>query len=237
MRIVAIGDIHGRDSWKHIVRLESKNPFDYIVFVGDYFDSREGILPQQQKDNFKEIIQFKNQNKDKVILLLGNHDYHYLRTTKETYSGFQQFQKTDISELLHDAIDNGLIEICFQIENILFSHAGITKTWCLNNNIDFDDIENSINELFIYKPNSFKFTLGNNFSTTGDDIEQSPIWVRPYSLNKDCLNGYIHVVGHTAQDEIVITDNIVLIDVLHKSIEYLVIDNLKFRIKKINVIK
>ena len=36
MKLVAIGDIHGRDIWKQIVETEQPNT---VVFVGDYFDS------------------------------------------------------------------------------------------------------------------------------------------------------------------------------------------------------
>jgi predicted phosphodiesterase len=37
MKIVAIGDIHGRDYWKQII--EQEQDADVFVFVGDYFDS------------------------------------------------------------------------------------------------------------------------------------------------------------------------------------------------------
>ena len=35
-KLVAIGDVHGRNTWKQIV--EQEQP-DTVVFVGDYFDS------------------------------------------------------------------------------------------------------------------------------------------------------------------------------------------------------
>ena len=80
MRILAIGDIHGRDSWKDII---NDNVFDKVVFLGDYFDSREEISGAKQLYNFKEILQFKKYNIDKVVLLVGNHEFHYLKTIYE----------------------------------------------------------------------------------------------------------------------------------------------------------
>jgi hypothetical protein len=80
VRILAIGDIHGRDSWKDII---NDNVFDKVVFLGDYFDSREEISGAKQLYNFKEILQFKKYNIDKVVLLVGNHEFHYLKTIYE----------------------------------------------------------------------------------------------------------------------------------------------------------
>jgi predicted phosphodiesterase len=146
MKVIAIGDIHGRTVWKDIVEKET---FDKVIFIGDYFDTHEKISPEQQKTNFKEIITYKKAHMDKVVLLLGNHDFHYLRDANETYSGYQMWHKTDIGEMLHAAIDQNLMKMCHSVGFVLFSHAGITKTWCENNLVDQGEfVEDSINELF-----------------------------------------------------------------------------------------
>ena len=230
MKIIAIGDTHGRSKWKQIA---SNEEFDKLVFIGDYFDSREGILPHDQKDNFKDIVAYKKANMDKVVLLFGNHDYHYLRSTNESYSGFQEWQKTDIGELLHSAIDDGLMQMCYAHQNLLFSHAGVTKTWCENNLIPPSTIVGSINELFKYKPNSFQFTSGKNYSSYGDDVEQSPIWVRPTSLEADAVYRYIQVVGHTTQDKIELSDDVIYIDTIGTSGEYFIWEDFKTSVGKI----
>jgi len=230
MRIIALGDTHGRTDWKQITTNET---FDKVVFIGDYFDTHEDISPEQQKENFKEIIAYKKANMEKVVLLFGNHDYHYLRTTNETYSGYQQWQKTDIQELLHPAIDAGLLQMCFVADNLLFCHAGITQTWCKNNLLnETAPLDDLVNALFKYKPNSFKFTSGRNHSPYGDDVEQSPIWVRPNSLLRDRIEGFIQVVGHTTQNKLVITDDVILIDTLGTSGEYLIWDNFQLSVGK-----
>jgi len=38
MRIIALGDTHGRTDWKQITARER---FDKVVFIGDYFDTHE----------------------------------------------------------------------------------------------------------------------------------------------------------------------------------------------------
>jgi len=59
MKILGIGDIHGRDTWKDILDQD----FDLAVFVGDYFDSFD-ITAVEQIFNFEEIIRAKQQASD-----------------------------------------------------------------------------------------------------------------------------------------------------------------------------
>ncbi len=212
--------MHGNPVWKQIMNTERP---DLTIFMGDYFDTKAGIPPHKQKDNFCDIIAFKKANRKNVILLFGNHDFHYLASTHDHYSGFQPFHKADISEMLHKAIDMGLIQMCYIHENLLFTHAGVTKTWLQKTfgASSISDLDAELNMLFRYKPNAFKFTKGKNHSDTGDDICQTPIWVRPKSLREDRIDGYIQIVGHTVQDELVIKKNLIFIDTLNSSGQYL----------------
>jgi predicted phosphodiesterase len=220
MKTVVLGDTHGRVTWKDIV---AKNiDFDKLVFLGDFWDTHDNISQLQQIENFKDIIVFKKANIDKVILLFGNHDYHYLKTTYEHYSGYTRKHADKVTELLHEALDTGLLQMCHIEGNYLCSHAGITKTWCKDNNVDLLNVEQSINDLFKHKPHAFSFNMGSNFDRTGDDICQPPIWVRPRSLFKDKIDNFIQIVGHTTVEQIVITENYpILIDALGTTGEYL----------------
>lgn len=234
MRVIAIGDTHGRTDWKQIV---SNTEFDKCVFIGDYFDTHEEISVEQQKSNFADLIEYKKANMDKVVLLFGNHDYHYLRSVNETYSGFQGWHhKVHISEMLDNALDADLMQMCFTYNNYIFTHAGVTKTWLMNNGYtDEEPIESFINDLFKYKPLSFGFTEGINYSPYGDDVCQTPIWVRPQSLYIDCLDNFIQVVGHTEQEQLKIIDNkIVLIDTIGTSGQFLCINDGEMSILEIS---
>ena len=54
MKIIVIGDIHGRTCWHDIVK---KNPdADKIIFLGDYVSTHEDIQSGQQCDNLFNII-------------------------------------------------------------------------------------------------------------------------------------------------------------------------------------
>ena len=243
MKIVAIGDIHGRDIWEKIV--EDNQDADLFVFVADYFDSFD-VPVSLQLYNFKNILEFKRNNMERVILLFGNHDYHYLDcvSTKDKYSGYQWAHAYDIRFVLDEALREGLLQMCYIHNNYLFSHAGVSMKW-LKINIDeydesFHSLENSklleqtINDYFKYKPSVFKFAMGSNFDEFGDDITQSPIWIRPYSLKQNGLDNYIHVVGHTysvcKNYGIELDNNVLVIDNLPN--EYVtIIDD------KINIIK
>jgi predicted phosphodiesterase len=223
MKIVAVGDTHGRNLWKTISTIESDA--DKFIFIGDYFDSREEISASEQIDNFKEILTFKKQNPDKVVLLIGNHDFHYLKGCGETYSGYQQYAAMDINEVLQPALTSGHMQICYIHDEFIFTHAGLTNTWCENNEIDLYNIEESVNVRFMKNMESFKFEYGENLDRSGDDVTQSPIWVRIPSLFRDMVKGFTYVVGHTTVKEMHMASNIVAIDCLSTSNEYLVIQN------------
>jgi len=225
MKIVAIGDIHGRSVWKEIV--DSNHDADKIVFIGDYFDTHENIKVVEQIHNFREIIEFKTKNLDRVVLLVGNHDFHYMRSIDEHYSGYNGNHALDIQIVLHEAIDKKYLQMSSFNSGYLFTHAGVTDTWfnrVFGNRVDIEngvEVELVINDAFEYKPWLFKFTVGSSFSPYGDDITQTPIWVRPRSLNMDRLGKFIQVVGHTTQKSLVVTDSVILIDTLGTSGEYL----------------
>ena len=86
MKYVCIGDIHGRTVWKEII---DNNPNSVFIFMGDYLDPySEDITDLDAIENFKEIINFKINNPE-TILLIGNHDAQYLFYPKfEVNNGF-----------------------------------------------------------------------------------------------------------------------------------------------------
>jgi hypothetical protein len=157
-KIMSIGDIHGRDSWKsHIFgsnlnyeswRREADNDIvsfmadqypilqslDKIVFIGDYVDSFT-IGNVDMLRNLEEIIHFKKTYPEKVVLLLGNHDIQYF-VPYQSCSGYRPEMQYDFEKLFRDNID--LFQICFYYETkfvsgnpwrTLWTHAGVTQGW------------------------------------------------------------------------------------------------------------
>lgn len=237
MKIVAIGDIHGKTIWKDIV--EKEKDADKIVFVGDFLDTFENISRDAQVRNLKEVLEYKRENPEQIVILVGNHDYHYLPEVSRLgiyYSGFQGSILHMVTHLFSDSILNKEIVGCYLYDNVLFTHAGVTKTWCENYYVNYDNLEESINNLLINNISSFGFQYSDKrFSVNpyGDDIFQSPTWVRPESLIIDKLDDYIQVVGHTRMNSITLTDSVYFIDCLDSAGEYLVYEDGKFKYESV----
>lgn len=229
-KIIVLGDTHGRNKWEKILKKE--HDATKVVFLGDFFDSFD-VSFNTQVENFMNILSLKKSSPDKVVLLLGNHDFHYLPYVTEHYSGYQHENRNRIGALVDNAIEDGLIQVCYSYNEWVFTHAGITKTWLKNSGGDIKNIEKSINEMFLIHPNYFFFNEGINHSNCGDDITQSPLWVRPRSLNEDRIPKFKQVVGHTHQKHIENYYDIYFIDTLEYGNEYLIINNEKPEIGKI----
>ncbi len=220
MKLIAIGDTHGQDDWKRLIEQET---FDKIVFMGDYFDAWK-IEAEQQLTNFLDILAYKKVNPDKVVLLFGNHDLHYLSALQEYYSGYQEGMRYEFEVAINLALDYDYAQMCYEYEGYLFSHAGFTKWWLNKNRIPENDIERAVNELFKRDKTPFCFNKRSR-NPYGDCITQGPVWVRPNSLKSDLIDGYRQVVGHTVQNKIRLNDSIICIDTLQTSKEYLIIEN------------
>ena len=229
MKIIVIGDVHGHDSWKRVLAREN-NEFDKIVFLGDYLD---GFNTSKEKirENFYEILKFKEEQGDKCILLLGNHDWHYV-SFGERYSGWSNDTFRWANLAVKDCLENETIKILHREDDILFTHAGITKTWM---RYWFESDNPNKLQFINYKdlsPKVLNFTYGDSFSEYGDTVYSSPIWVRPASLLKDKIDGFKQVVGHTMMNTLANQDEVWFCDTMPR--EYLVIEDNKFIIKNLN---
>ncbi len=227
MKTVIIGDIHGRDCWKSIIANEAP---DRVIFIGDYFDSYNEYTAAEQMYNFQEIIDWKQSIQSEVIMLIGNHDYHYMRGITEHYSGYQSGARTAIEQLLEDNKEH--LQMCYQMGIFIFTHAGISKEWMLLHGWDGEQyVSDFVNDLWEYKPRAFKFA---GLDPYGDSIISSPIWIRPDALQRanynDFKSKYIQVVGHTQQNQIdrkgkSTGGRYYYIDTLGTSGEYMIIDD------------
>lgn len=232
MKIIAIGDIHGRHSWAKIVAKEELST-DKIIFVGDYFDTFAKISPATQIENFEMILEYKRQFPDKVVMLLGNHDFHYI-VDGEKYSGYQDEAAEAIGAVVKAAIDTGDLVVAHQEGAFLFTHAGVSQTWAMNCGIDMNNPVEEINLLLEHSKDSFRFSRADS-SGYGESIWQSPIWIRPDSLIKDMPPGYTQVVGHSTQPkgiDLSRGDNLILIDTLGVD-QYLIIEDAAMSVGKI----
>jgi hypothetical protein len=95
--------------------------------LGDYLDPYTEILQNNLIDNLKEIIQLKKERGDDVILLLGNHDFHYLDLNIYPYCRFDN----EIEEAAHALFSENrdLFLFAYQENKHIFTHAGISEKW------------------------------------------------------------------------------------------------------------
>lgn len=211
MKTIVLGDIHGRSAWADILKAEQP---DRVIFLGDYMDSFD-VKPEDQIENLYKILDVKN-----AIRCIGNHDFHYLTNDNdERYSGFNLSIKRIIQPILKEAVEENKIVPLFVEDKIIYSHAGVSKFW-LTNISNVNKVEDINNETFDYDTLRFNYLKG--YNPYGDTLSQGPIWIRPASLFKDQLDGYIQIVGHTPTRKIIQEGNLFLCDCLeHGDGEYL----------------
>lgn len=199
MKKIVIGDIHGRELWRDIVAREEDA--DKIIFLGDYVDTHENITPIQQVENLRRICKFASSRKDQVVLLLGNHDYHYLPGIDEHCSGYQPMMKMSFEYEYRKY--NHLFKLAYQDEmGYLYTHAGLTNTFYHNLTSEkpiagADSPARILNKFFKQNYRGFGFYPG-DLSGYGKDKRQSCIWVRPQALVNDFFPVPKQFVGHTS---------------------------------------
>lgn len=104
-KILIIPDVHGRTFWKYAI--DNIDKYDKVIFLGDYLDPYfwEVISFDFAISNFKEIIKFKRDNMDKVILLKGNHDWHYISLQFMNCSRLNYGKRSEMNQLFQDNSD------------------------------------------------------------------------------------------------------------------------------------
>ena len=197
-KVLVVPDIHGRKFWK-----EPCNKWDgQIIFLGDYHDPYNWQCSNHDSlVNLYELVNFYNNNTDRCVFLLGNHDCSYVGSMITCRYDAQQAK--EVATLLRQL---PMKPIYIQ-NNIIFSHAGTTQDWLRYNNIGIDDLlqfhwdDTRLNQVSAFRGGYNKYS--------------SPTWcdVREYDSSVK-LNGYYQVFGHTQLElEPIITDKFACLDV------------------------
>lgn len=214
MKTLVIGDLHGRTQWKFITANED---YDKVVFLGDYFDSHENVTHADQIKNFEDLLTFKSDSPDKVVMLYGNHDHSYY--CGERCSGYNPEYADKISEVLKEADQLSYLQAVYVQDDIIMSHAGVSKYWLQNIACLESPTEITLKDLSIF---NFNYATGVDYY--GDTVSQSPIWIRTKSLVSNPLEGYKQIVGHTPYlKPIVFNDTIYCNDLM--PIYYIMVEN------------
>jgi hypothetical protein len=222
-RIMTIGDVHGRDTWKFMTHDSSyefeqwaimiengadpnddlfKNDypytgFDKIIFIGDYVDSFD-VDNTRMKKNLEDIILFKKSLPDRVILLWGNHDVQYF-IKDQICSGYRPEMQWDLEILFRD--NRNLFQLAYQEEDYLWTHAGLTKPILKGLIKQYEFLRDLKSESEVLNM-AFEMQVPEIFAVDsasgGWSMFGGPLWVRPTQLQEYGVDLH-QVVGHTPQ--------------------------------------
>lgn len=198
MSVIVIGDVHGTKHWKKIID-DNKKANDLIVFLGDYVDSYT-VSPKDCYYNLIDIFNYKKENSN-VYILVGNHDYHYMKFDTDKYSGYNRTYAEEYYNLYKNNLDYMSICLIKTINNkkYIFSHAGVSYNFLNEHNITLEQL----NDLWKNNPSVFGFNH-KCLDVYGNSSIQSPLWIRPQALIYNSIIGYKQVVGHTNFDKPII---------------------------------
>ena len=213
--MLVIWDVHWKTSWKDLVKNQS---WDKVIFLWDYVDSFF-VDDKQMVSNLKEIIKFKRDNPENVILLLWNHDIQYIWDWNRCSWRRQQIAPI-LKIIFEDNIE--LFKICHQEEGInwktyLFSHAGFTEWWeeRIHNEIDKNAFTwegyDSYNKLLHSRWRQLLFICW--ISRWGKNRYGWPLWAdKNDTLEGWKIEGYIQIVWHTMVPKIIDAGHIIYCD-------------------------
>ena len=228
-KILIIPDVHGRDFWKEPVKKVLEDTNAHIVYIGDYTDGYHTEwgsnfdYRQHTVDNFKEIIEIKKQNSDRITLLLGNHDCGYAISDTICSSRMDRTHLSELKELFRE--NRELFQIAEECDiagrHLIFSHAGILKGW--TRSVWGDEVDDTDFNVVSRLNNAWLDNDWNILDRLGDyDIYRgwggyqygSPVWsdIRSWvRVTPDETYGF-NIVGHTQLDRQLVLDQIADLD-------------------------
>lgn len=197
MLVNIIPDVHGDNIWKYFI----DESCDKIIFLGDYVDSFT-IQNSIMINNLLDIIEFKKQNEDKVILLWGNHDIQYLYYPESEYqcSGIRPEIAFTFKHIFKE--NEHLFQYAYQYKNWIFTHAGIQNNWfhdrfkgnpLINIADQLNNPNNRNQKESLYQVGYMRGGMKHNVGGI--------LWCDKQELKKP-LEGFNQVVGHTQVSEI-----------------------------------
>lgn len=221
MRMLVIPDVHLRDwMFDDADKLLQNGVVEGAVILGDLVDDwGQETNVAQYKKTLDRALKFQKDYPD-ALWCKGNHDMAYLWSVPcSGTSRFLAAQDAAISGLCDlyyegtddddKSIDKPMVAFVHKVDNVLFSHAGISRIFALENtenDKEYNDIDYAMNMINSMDENKL----------WNDD---SPIWLRPqayyagYALDMYKPRTFLQVVGHSPMKEITKEKNLISCDV------------------------
>ena len=199
--LVIIPDVHGRPFWREAVRLRPEEEF---IFLGDYLDPYpdEGITGDEALEGLLKVIDLKKRNPDRVTLLWGNHDLHYMYP--EMMGSRYDFGNAERNARIfwdNQTLFKMAYETVAAGKRFLFSHAGVGMGWIMQNfpALQAEEVNATLlNDLVGYP--AFMSALEDVSSYRGGDKKYgSMIWadIHEQADLENQFPGVIQVFGHS----------------------------------------
>ena len=218
-KLLLISDIHGRTFWKEAVE-KYTDMVDKVIIFGDEVDPYpwEGYTRKDAINALKDVIEYKQKNNNKVILLWGNHALQYVAKGFYTRSRYDSSNAYHIEEMFrsHRSFFQLAHEELIGDKRYLFTHAGLQIGWYKKHEKLIGELTvNGINHL-LGIPSGIKALCEASWSRGGWDQFGSIVWndvTDCWSHVNDELPWDRQVFGHSQQEEHpIITDTHVCLD-------------------------
>ncbi|KAF1296612.1 hypothetical protein BAU15_14825 [Enterococcus sp. JM4C] len=212
-KVLLVGDLHLKS--KVILPIVEETIEQYeveqVVMLGDYLDDWNCSQDSQLYwEELTFLVRWKNKIERsgvKVVTLLGNHDAPYLTGELRNYSLNKAFdidsKKLSIDDVISDKLMELGVQIAYQLDDFLVSHAGYhqgqpLEKWHLRkltlSDLDLRNVKELENRISTYRG--------------GYSLNPSPLWTDFYELIEFCNPKYPkQIVGHTPQKHIVLKTN------------------------------
>lgn len=201
MKTVSIGDTHGMAVVDTVLRIIDEH--DRFVFSGDYVDSFN-VDDLTMKKNLLDVIKLKERYPEKIVLLWGNHDMHYLLGNEYYCTGFRPMMQLDFHEIFKSNSD--LFQLSWQTDDYLWTHAGVSSQWFDLRFKPFTVKHKNISSfsalLNLAFDEKFPAIFDVGYVRGGDHEVGGPLWCDNTELVSDPLKGFNQIVGHNRVREI-----------------------------------
>ena len=166
----------------------SKNEYDQIVCLGDIADDwNQGLNIGLYRKTFSALTSFAK-NHPNMLFCYGNHDVSYMWEALET--GYSDAARESVLyglDTLKLALPPENIAFIHRIDNVLFSHSGLTELFVSHFFPDWQE-KGDFNDLIKRINASGKTEMW---------CDVSPIWARPQDGDLELYGSFMQIVGHT----------------------------------------
>jgi len=207
MKILSVGDIHGKNIWERI----DASKYDRVRFTGDLYDAFE-YDQDELHDNALALVQWAR-NVGNVDFVIGNHDAHYFKWQEPVFKEVRGggFSEKQLYRAYHLYIENkDLFKVAYQEEKYLWTHAGLSQAY-YGHHIEprVIDIMNTYAVSTLAEVLNIMWDINYAplfvapLSRGGDDMYGGPLWADKSDTEGGPLSGYHQIVGHTGIYDIV----------------------------------